>query len=186
MKKEIRIIGIDDCPFDRFKDKEVQIIATLFRGGEWLDGVMSTRVEVDGIDATTKIARMINKSRFKPQVQAIMLDGIAFGGFNIVDIHELNKKTDIPVIVVIRKKPDIKRIENVLARINMHEKIEILRRAGELHKIGKVYVQFAGTTHKEVRDLIDVSSTRSHIPEPIRVAHLIGAGLVKGESRGRA
>ena len=46
MKKEIRIIGIDDGPFNKFKEKEVLVIGTIFRGGEWLDGVLSTKIKI--------------------------------------------------------------------------------------------------------------------------------------------
>ena len=54
MKKEIRILGIDDAPFDKFNDKESLIIGTLFRGGSSIDGIMSTKATVDGIDSTGK------------------------------------------------------------------------------------------------------------------------------------
>ena len=81
MKKEIRVIGIDDSPFKKFaKDKRVLIIGTIFRGGSWLDGVLSTSVGIDGNDSTSKVVQMINKCKFKPQLQCIFLNGIAFGG----------------------------------------------------------------------------------------------------------
>jgi hypothetical protein len=34
--------------------------------------------------------------------------------------------------------------------------------------------------------IIQITSTRSNIPEPLRVAHLIATGIVLGESRGKA
>jgi len=33
MKKQIRIIGIDDASFDKFKDKKVLVLGTICRGG---------------------------------------------------------------------------------------------------------------------------------------------------------
>ena len=45
MKKEIRVIGIDDSPFNKFvKGKQTLVIATIFRGGSWLDGILSRGV----------------------------------------------------------------------------------------------------------------------------------------------
>ena len=72
------------------------------------------------------IMYLINKCKFKPQLRAIILDGIALGGFNIIDIKELNKKTKIPVIVVIRRKPDIENIKKTLVRIGKKVKIKLL------------------------------------------------------------
>ena len=86
MKKQIRILGIDDAAFDKFNDKEVIVIGTVFRGGDFMDGVMTCKVKVDGDDATNKLIEMINKSKFKTQFRAIMLDGIAVAGFNVFDI----------------------------------------------------------------------------------------------------
>ena len=86
VKKQIRVLGIDDAHFDKFKDKETLIIGAFFRGGEFIDGIVSTRVMVDGSDSTKKITEMVKNSKFYPQIRAIMLDGIAVGGFNIVDV----------------------------------------------------------------------------------------------------
>ena len=42
VKKEIRVIGIDDSPFKKFSRQKILVIGTIFRGGNWLDGVLST------------------------------------------------------------------------------------------------------------------------------------------------
>lgn len=184
MKKEIRILGIDDAPF-QFGDKTVLVIGTFFRGGDSMDGVLSTEVEVDGDDATLKLIEMINNSKFKPQIQAILLDGIAVGGFNVINIHSLHKFTKIPVIVVVRQMPDFEKLEKTLKRLGMEKKYQLMEKAGKPIKVGEIYIQFAGCTLSEAKEIIIISSTRSFIPEPIRAAHLIGAGIVKGESKGR-
>jgi len=186
VKKEIRVIGIDDSPFEKFSKKRTLIIGTFFRGGSWLDGILSTKVTIDGNNATSKLISMINESKFKPQLQCIFLDGIAFGGFNIVDIEELNKRTGIPVIVVIRRKPDIQNIKRVLVKINKKKKTKLIDKAGIPVKIGKIYVQFKGLELDVVKEILRIACTRSLIPEPIRVSHLIAQGIYFGESKGKA
>ena len=186
MKSEIRVIGFDDCPFDKKKDKIVKVIGALFRGGSFIDGVLSFDVEKDGSDSTSKLINAINKSKFKSQIRAIFLDGIAFGGFNVIDIKELNKKTKIPVIVVIRKYPDFKKIKNTLKYLKMEKKIDLIDKAGEVRKAGKIYVQWKGIDFSDVKKILKISCTHSFIPEALRVAHLIAAGLVMGESKGKA
>ena len=113
LKKEIRVVGIDDSPFKKFQKNKVLVVGTIFRGGIFLDGVLSTKVTLDGNDSTKKITEMISKCKFKPQLRCIFLNGIAVAGFNVIDIQELNKKTKIPVIVIIRKMPDIKKIKEI-------------------------------------------------------------------------
>src|SRR3989344_2798039 len=102
-KKEVRVIGIDDASFDKFKDRSVTVIGTIYRGGSFMDGALSTKVRIDGNNATDKIAAMINSCKFKPQLRCILLDGIAVGGFNVIDVKKLSKKTSLPVIVVMRR-----------------------------------------------------------------------------------
>lgn len=186
MKKQIRILGIDDAAFDKFNDKEVIVIATVFRGGDFMDGVMTCKVKIDGDDATNKLIEMINKSKFKTQFRAIMLDGIAVAGFNVFDIKLLFEKTKIPVIVVMRNYPDLIKIKDTLSNLGMKEKINLLEKAGKIYPYKKIHYQVYGMEKEEAIQILKISCTHSHIPEPIRVAHLIGSALTFGESKGRA
>ncbi|MFQ5911010.1 MAG: DUF99 family protein, partial [Thermoplasmata archaeon] len=47
-------------------------------------------------------------------------------------------------------------------------------------------VQYAGISFDKLRILIGKSTLRGALPEPIRVAHLIGTAMKRGESYGRA
>ena len=114
LKKEIRVIGIDDAPFNKFRKGNVLVIGAVFRGGSWLDGILSTKVSIDGNNATRKLIEIINKCKFKPQLQCIFLDGIAVGGFNIVDIEKIYETTALPIITITRDEPDFVKIKNAL------------------------------------------------------------------------
>lgn len=186
MKLEARVIGIDDGPFVKRKDKKVLIVGVLYRGGNFPDGVLSTKATVDGTDATTVIAKMINKSKFRPQLQAILLKGVAVGGFNVIDLDKLYHLTKRPVIVVVRDYPDFDKIYRALRMLGKKKEIKLIKQLPLPTKVGQLYVQYVGTDLETVKELLRVTCTRALIPEPLRVAHLIAAGIVKGESRGRA
>ena len=191
IKKEIRILGIDDAPFDKTKKKrKVLVVGTVFRGGEFLDGVLSTKITQDGKDSTSQLVKIIKKSRHLQQLQCIMLDGIALGGFNVVDINELLEKTNLPVIVIMRKLPNMKEIEDALKLIHQESKMDLIKKAGKIYRLkinGKnIYFQKAGINEELVEKIIKTSTTHSLIPEPLRISHLIATGIVLGESRGRA
>lgn len=186
LKNEIRVIGWDDASFERGRTKWVQLVGVILRGGTWIDGMLTTRVKYDGLDATEKIIKAINKSRHRDQLRVIITDGISFAGFNLIDIQELNEKTGLPVIVIMRKRPNLKKFVDAMKILDDFEKRrEIVKRAGKIYKFDKIYFQKAGLTKKKAQDIITLTCTRANIPEPIRVAHIVATGL-SGESKGRA
>lgn len=191
-KKEIRIIAWDDCAF-KFRQKSVLIIGVVFRGGQFLDGLLSTKVTKDGLDATDKISESITRSRHYDQLSLIMLDGITFAGLNMIDIKKLRKTTKLPVIAVQRDMPDMKKFMLAMRRVKGYDKRQkMVKAAGKIYKYKEIYYQKNGLTCKECEELLKTTCTRSKIPEPIRVAHLIASGLSRRthdgifESRGRA
>jgi len=186
IKKEIRILGIDDSNFTK-EDKNVLVVGALLRGGFWIDGVVSTYVERDGLNATEKISTMINNARYK-DVRAIMFKGITIAGFNLVDIEELSMTTGLPIVVVMRKMPDFASIEKALDNLTEKQnRLNIIKKAGVIHEVtvqetSEIFFQFNGLEEEDARELIRISSMHSNIPEPLRVAHIIATGVVKGES----
>jgi endonuclease V-like protein UPF0215 family len=189
-KPEIRILGFDDSSFLR-NDKTVPVIGVIYRGGNFLDGVVKTEVAVDGMDSTDKLAKLVNTTRHRQQLRMLMLDGLTLGGFNLVDIKELNNRTHLPVIVINRKHPNLKDVKKALKNFNDYKKRwKVVSRAGKIKvckmKNWNVYYQNVGLEDEDAEDVIRLSCTHSQIPEPLRVAHLIATAIVKGESRGRA
>jgi endonuclease V-like protein UPF0215 family len=186
MKDEVRVLGIDDSPFEQEKQfhNDVMVVGTVFRGGKFLDGVLSTYVEKDGDDATIQLIKLINDSKFKSQLQAIFLDGIAMAGFNVINCHLLHEKTGLPVLIVSRTEPDRASFKKALRKLDMDYKTTLIDEAPEPRSYGNVYVQAVGDI--DVEALLDICTTRSDLPEAIRVAHIIASGVVGGESRGDA
>jgi len=183
-------LGIDDSPFPTHTTDEVMLVGTIFRAGNWLDGVLSTHILGDGTDSTEKIVSMVKNSRNLGQLGVIMLDGITFGGFNVVNIQEIYKATNIPVIVVMRKIPNFEGIKNALKRFDdWEDRWQNIIGAGEVYKVPNhepIYIQINGIEIDDAMEIVKISTTRSSIPEPLRVAHIIAAGIVTGESRGSA
>jgi hypothetical protein len=190
IKKEIRILAWDDGPFE-FKSKGKDIlIGAIFRGGQFLDGMLKTEVEIDGEDATEKIIEKILKTKHK-DLRVVMLDGITFAGFNTVDIKEIYEKTKLPVIVINRKKPNLEKfIETLKALPHAEKRIEAVKNAGPIYwtsiKNKRICFQSYGIKNEDAEEIIKITSTMSLIPEPLRAAHLIANGFVLGESVGRA
>src|SRR5712691_3673126 len=105
MKPKSRFLGIDDAPF-RFSDESVPVVGVVVQAPAYIEGILTTLAEVDGHDATERIAAMVRGSRYRPGLALVMIDGTAVGGFNLVDIDALHREILRPVVTVTRKKPD--------------------------------------------------------------------------------
>ncbi|MFQ5884353.1 MAG: DUF99 family protein, partial [Thermoplasmata archaeon] len=115
MKEHIRILGIDDAPFT-FEDEITEIIGVLIRLPNYIEAVMKSKIDVDGWNSTNQICGLLQKSRYLENISMIFLDGIALGGFNVVDIDKLNEAVGIPVASISRNEPDLESIEAALKK----------------------------------------------------------------------
>ena len=146
---------------------------------------------VDGSDANDIILRILHDSRYTEGLSLIFVDGIALGGFNVVDIDLLHRELGIPVVTVTRDQPDIPAMVQALKKkfVDWERRAEVitrnrLERVSTSHK--PVFVTSAGISSAEIREAIELSTVRGALPEPIRMAHLIATAIAKGESHGRA
>ena len=182
IKKEIRVLGIDDGKFKPRTKGKVIIVGVVFRGGSSIDGVMHTKIAIDGLDATEKVAQMIKDTPHRHQLRLVMLNGITFAGFNLVDIQKLYGDTGLPVIALTQDKPDLDAIHEALKHlIDSEVRWQIIQNAGKIYEVtnkdSKVYIGLAGIDLLDALTVLDLTSTRGSLPEPLRVAHLIASGI---------
>lgn len=180
------VIGFDDAPFERAHRGDVPIVGTVYSGLR-LEGIVIAKVRRDGLNSTDVLVRLITRSRFRGHLQLVMLQGIAFAGFNVIDLPRLHAALGIPVLVVVRKRPNMRAIERAL----LHKvrggarKWRLIRRAGPVERLGAVYVQRAGLSAEETQSALARYALAGNLPEPLRTAHLIAGALARGESRHR-
>lgn len=191
VKPEIRILGWDDASFDKGSEGEVPLVGSIVRGGKpYLEGVLFKEIEIDGKDATRKIIEASNQTKHKDQLRVIMLDGITFAGFNTVDIDKINKETDIPVLVIVRNEPELDKFKKAMENLpDSEERWKCVEKAGEFETMelerGTLFFQRSGISSDKAREVIEMSTENSTVPEPIRISHLIASASVRGESVAR-
>jgi len=190
IKPEIRVLGIDDGGFVPRTKGTVDIVGVVYRGGYWFEGVMRAEITIDGLDATEKIAAMIESSPYYRELRIVVLDGVTFAGFNVVDISKLSKMVDLPVISVARKKPDLEEIRNALKNLPEFEiRWRAMENAGKIFEVetrkgeNPVYMHIAGILREDAEKIMKKTSTRSLIPEALRVAHIIASGLTRSREK---
>src|SRR5215472_6474695 len=109
----MNVIGFDDGPFAREHRGDVLLVGAVCSRTR-LDGVVSGKVRRDGADATRRMVALVAASPFRAHVRAVMLQGIAVGGFNVVDIRGLSQALRLPVLVVTRRPPDLAAVRRAL------------------------------------------------------------------------
>jgi len=190
MKQDIKLLGIDDGPF-QFSDEKTVIIGVVMRASGYIEGILKKEITIDGNEATNLIVEMINHTRHRKQLRAMLLDGVALGGFNIVDIQKVFKDTTLPVITITRDKPNFESIKTALqSHFDDWKHRYNLLLDGRLFEMetaySPIFVKCAGISFEEAKEIITVATIRGVIPEPIRVAHIIASGILRGESYGKA
>ncbi|MBX3251531.1 MAG: DUF99 family protein, partial [Myxococcales bacterium] len=143
----MNVIGFDDAPFDREHRGDVTLVGAVCARTR-LDGVLVGRVRRHGRNATTQMIELVTRSPFREHVRAILLQGIAVGGFNVVDIHTLSRALERPVIVVARRAPDLAAMRAFLERgvPGWRRKWSLIEAAGPMEPLRGVWVQRAGAS----------------------------------------
>jgi endonuclease V-like protein UPF0215 family len=181
------VVGFDDAPFERAHRGDVLVVGAVYAGTR-LEGVLAGKVRRDGANATRVIADLVCRSRFRAHLQLALLQGIAFAGFNVVDLQALHHAVGIPVLVVGRKRPDLARIRAALLDHvpGGARKWRLIERAGTMEPVAGLYVQRAGIRLDEAARVLRRLAVSAKLPEPLRTAHLVAGGIATGESRHRA
>jgi len=179
------VIGFDDSPFSWDHRGDVRLVGAVCARTR-LDGVVSGFVRRDGSNATDRMIELVG-ARFGEHIQCVLMQGIAVAGFNVVDLARLHRELDIPVLVVVRRRPRMHLVRAALARTpGGADKWALIEQAGALERLGALWVQRVGLTTAEATALLRATTSHGNIPEPLRLAHIIAGGVERGASRGRA
>jgi len=181
------VIGFDDGPFQPEHRGDVLLVGVVCARTR-CDGVVSGKIRRDGRNSTATMVELLRDSPFYRHVRAVLLQGIAVGGFNVVDIHQLHRELDRPVLVVARREPRLWAMKDHLV-CNVpgwQRKWRLIEAAGPMEPLRGIYVQRVGLSLDQAGHLLAATTGQGLIPEPLRLAHLIAGGVTTGQSRGRA
>ncbi|MGA1872303.1 MAG: DUF99 family protein [Thermoplasmatota archaeon] len=181
LKKEARVLGIDDGPYHR-GSKRTLIVMTVYRLDGYIDGFIAGRIATDGDDSAYVVSDLLGQSRFAPQIRAIISDGACLGGFNVLDIDEVYRRTSLPVITVSDESPDTPSVRSALERNfdDWRERLELITRhpPREIQlPDGVCYLREKGITGESADELITRCTVRGRTPEPVRLSHMIASAM---------
>jgi len=188
VKPSARVLAIDDAPF-RKGDASVPLVGVVTNGAQYIEGVLVSRVGVDGDDGTRAVVRLVRRSRFQPLLRGLLLNGIFVGGFNVVDVDRVHEATGLPVLAIVRSAPRPALVKRAV-QAAFEDWEPRWRRISELEPVAlpglRLWATVRGLSLREGAKLAASLTVRGNLPEPLRLAHVIASGLVRGESKGKA
>ncbi len=182
-KPASKIIGIDDGPFPPKTDNKIRHapLIEVWLKGSHLYQLRTTWITVDGLDATQKAQQLLKITKHVP----VLLSGVTFGGFNIIDPRQIQEQVNAPVIVVTGSRPDHRAVKRALSRHfpDWKERWDVIRSLGPLHRArtlrseSPIFYENFGCSSLEARSILKSHAFISRIPEPLRVAGMVARGL---------
>ena len=180
------VLGIDDGPFVVGASVDTPIVGVMTEGNHPVEAVAVTRFPIDGADVTAFLAAWITGLRLHPALQAIVLGGVTIAGLAVIDLPALAAATALPVIAVTRRDPTNHRVADALRAAGLADRLALLARTPPSFATSTgLHLACAGATNDAASALVTACLGKAAVPEPLRLAHLIGRAVATGESRGR-
>ncbi|TFF95762.1 MAG: DUF99 family protein [Promethearchaeota archaeon] len=184
MKNNPITVGVDDSPFSfNTSQTTTQLIGVVCQGTRMVNVVRKV-ISVDGQDSTEQLIELIRD--IEKHVRYVLTDTITFGGFNLYDMEKVFQATQKPLIAISERQVNLEAVKKALVHkfspSVYRKKLQCILNAGNLYQtkiktaggVSDVFFHFKGIELSEVEDLIEKLCIDSKLPEPVRMAHLIG------------
>jgi endonuclease V-like protein UPF0215 family len=181
-KTGVRVIGVSES-FKKAHSKSI-VVGVIMRGDYRIDGFGVCHPMIGGTDSTESFVKLYQRIG-RQDIRAWMLGGSVISWFNVVDIVELHRITEIPVVCVTYNPSEgIERYLKEYFPQDWKTRLAILEKAGERTPISldtghEAFLTTAGVGVNRAKRLLDLFTIDGRIPEPVRVARLVAAGLLR-------
>jgi hypothetical protein len=153
------------------------LCGAVVRGDRVVDGLVFGTATVGGLDATDALLDCVDRLD-RPDVQYLLVAGVAPAWFNLLDLGTLHEETDRPVVAVSFEDSDglgaaLDREFDGDALVRRRERYESLppRRAVAVND-ETVYVRAVGVDDETAAAVVRTFTPEGGRPEPLRVARL--------------
>lgn len=156
------------------------------KGSLHIEGILYQLIHVDAPSriVTNALAQMITSSPQSGQIRAILLNGLTFGGFGVVDLEGLYMATKIPIIAVVDRLPNFEKIKDALIKHfeDGEDRWKVFEKVGAPVPIDlnnrQIYIQFHGLTYEIAYEVVKkATKSQQTQPESLRLAHMIAATI---------
>lgn len=164
MKAETRVIGIDD---GNTRLRRRLAVGVVFRGSLWLDGVVTSVIDVTARSLGKRLATMVTKSKFYNELRVAILHGTMLGSMDATDLMAFRATTKLPTIAILQGK----QIQLARQMVKKARKTVHFRPQEDLSVLG------IGLATEKAAEILKITSLGGVVPEPVRVAGLIASAV---------
>lgn len=164
MKAETRAIGIDD---GNARLRRRLVAGVVFRGSLWLDGVVTSVVNVAAPSLGRRLALMVTNSKFYNELRVAMLHGSILGSMDAADFMAFRATAKLPTIAILQGK-QIQLVRQIVKKA---------RKAVHFKPQEDISVLGVGLTTEKAVEILRITSHGGTIPEPVRVAGIIAVAM---------
>ena len=178
-----RCIGIDDGPFQPKTDDRPSYapLLVVWLKGPHLQRLKTSWITVDALDGTRTALRLLKGSTRIP----VLLSGVTFGGFNLIDPWKIQRYSKSPTIVVIGSRPNNTSVKRALTQHfpDWKERWDLFKSLGPLRSLrtspreSAIFFEKFGCSSREAESILKGWAFVTRIPEPLRVAGLVARVL---------
>lgn len=177
--------GVNDGSFEAFPSKinrsdNFTAICIVVMRGSRIISVKIDRVTVDGLNVTDILLNNLDVNDSK----VVILGGITFAGFNIVDTELLYAKTGIPIIIFSRSRPNNVAMKTALMKHFDDWKIRwsYIEKVGEVYTakiygVKPIFYEIIGCSPEWAKKVLVEQCVNSRVPESVRIAKMIARGV---------
>ncbi|MEM0083135.1 MAG: DUF99 family protein [Candidatus Nezhaarchaeales archaeon] len=183
----MKLLGVEDGSFSpyKFQRKGKTILCGVLTKGFRVEEVALRLIDIDGLDATEKL---LDIAGHLGSLDMIILGGVTFGGFNIIDPVIVHETLKTPVVIVTAERPDNEAVLNALKkhfedwkiRYKVFEKLASISPIYEakLHpKENPIFLEVVGIEFEKALEILRRVTIRGRTPEPVRIANRIAKAV---------
>lgn len=175
----MKIMAVCSGGFRKNIDKNT-ILVLLISKGIILKRIIIKSVEVDGLDATSKILEGMGEEK----VEVLIAGSMPIAGFNLINAKEIFERRKVASIFILEKEPNmgavkealIKHFEDWKERLAVLEEVSI-NRVQTLK--GEVILGVMGMELEEAVKIVEETTIFGKTPEPLRLAKILAKAITK-------
>ncbi|KON28088.1 hypothetical protein AC481_02750 [miscellaneous Crenarchaeota group archaeon SMTZ-80] len=184
-KRGIRSLGISESFIKNIGGKSI-LAGVVVRADRIIDGFGLSLTTIGGMDATENIISLY-KALKRRDINVIFLNGCVISWFNIIDLNEVYKKLDVPLICITYEESEgLKKYLKEYFKKDWEDRYKIYLKNGSREKIilntrKAIFVRNLGMELPQAERLLNKFTIQGAIPEPLRISRLLARSILKSK-----
>lgn len=177
VKDGTRALGVAES----YREDESTLAGAVVRADRVVDGFEFGRCTVGGTDATSTVRALFDRLD-RPDVQYVLVAGIAPAWYNLLDLHAVADHTGLPVLsVTFEESQGLEApLQEAFEGDALETRLSVYRSQPARRPVSvdgeTVYVRAAGLGDENEADVVRAFTPEGGRPEPLRVARLAARG----------